>query len=165
MSQPRVDLPEFPTGYLPGPVGSHLGWIDVEQGLIDALHYWLATTRPDGRPHVMPRWGVWLDGEFWYDGSPQTRHVRNLVENNRCVLHLESGQTVTIVEGRSAAASAVDGDLGDRLAGEFARKYAPTYAPSPDSWSGADAGGLRVLTPEKVIAWTAFPTDVTRFTF
>ncbi|MEI6136703.1 MAG: pyridoxamine 5'-phosphate oxidase family protein [Chloroflexota bacterium] len=29
-----------------------------------AMNYWIATTRPDGRPHAAPVWGVWLD-----DGS------------------------------------------------------------------------------------------------
>ena len=32
--------------------------------------------RPDGTPHSVPRWGVWLDGRFWYDGAPTTRHTR-----------------------------------------------------------------------------------------
>jgi hypothetical protein len=81
------------------------------------------------------------------------------------VLHLESGQTVTIVEGVSSTVPPVEGALGERLSAEFARKYAPTYTPSPDAWSGLDAGGLRLITPQKVIAWTSFPTDVTRFTF
>jgi hypothetical protein len=165
MSRPKVDLPEFPEGYLPGPVTAPLSWEAVESALVDARHYWLATTRPDGRPHVVPRWGVWLDGAFWYDGSPQTRHSRNLAVNDRCVLHLESGESVTIVEGASRPSAPVTGSLGERLSAEYSRKYAPVYTPAPDSWSDAGAGGLGVLTPEKVIAWTSFPTDVTRFTF
>jgi hypothetical protein len=27
------------------------------------------------------------------------------------------------------------------------------------------AGGMRVLTPNKAIAWSQFPTDLTRFAF
>jgi hypothetical protein len=165
MSDPLVDTPEFPAGYLPGPVQGHLPWEEVESRLVEALNYWLSTTRPDGRPHVVPRWGVWLDGGLWYDGSPETRHARNLAGGGPCVLHLESGQTVTIVEGVSSTVPPVGGALGDRLSAEFARKYAPAYTPSPDAWSGIDAGGLRLLTPQKVIAWASFPSDVTRFTF
>ncbi len=28
--------------------------------------YWLATVRPDGRPHVVPLLGLWLDGRFYF---------------------------------------------------------------------------------------------------
>ncbi|MEX0864343.1 MAG: pyridoxamine 5'-phosphate oxidase family protein [Acidimicrobiia bacterium] len=163
--EPTVDLPRLPPGYIPEPSMVYLSWAEVEDRLREALHYWVSTTRPNGNPHVVPRWGVWLDGSFWYDGSPETRHALNLSENPHCVLHLESGETVTIVEGRSLASDPVTGQLGDRLSAEYARKYAPVYTPSPDSWGGKAAGGLRVLRPLKVIAWTSFPTGVTRFTF
>lgn len=162
---PRIDSPEFPDGYIPEPSGHHLEWAAVEGWLAESLHYWLSTTRPDGRPHVVPRWGVWMDGVFWYDGSPQTRHVRNLATNPHCALHLESGRRVAILEGQSMASQPVTGELGQRLADEFARKYRPTYTPAPDAWSDEIAGGLRSLGPVKAIAWSAFPGDVTRFSF
>jgi Pyridoxamine 5'-phosphate oxidase len=163
--QPRVDIPEFPPGYVLEPPSTHLTWAEVEDRLRDSLHYWLSTTRPDGRPHVVPRWGVWIDGAFHYDGSPETRHVRNLEANPHCVLHLESGERVTVLEGRSIEPAPVGGDLGERLSAEYARKYGPDYTPGPDAWSGDRAGGLRIIRPEKVIAWSTFPGDVTRFTF
>ena len=31
-----------------------------------AMVYWLATTRPDGRPHAMPVWGVLLGEVLWF---------------------------------------------------------------------------------------------------
>ena len=34
-----------------------LPWAYAEQRLVAARNYWLATTRPDGRPHVSPAWG------------------------------------------------------------------------------------------------------------
>jgi hypothetical protein len=70
-----------------------------------------------------------------------------------------------IVEGRSQVAPPADSSLGGRLAVEFGRKYGQAYTPEADAWSGDDSGGLRFIEPEKAIAWTAFPTDVTRFTF
>lgn len=155
----------MPDGYgLPLTTAGLLSWTEVEQRLRAALHYWLATVRPDGTPHSVPRWGVWLDGRFYYDGAPTTRHVRNLQHNPACTLNLESGTEVVIVDGTSTATRGDAHDLGARLAVAF-EKYAPTYAPAPDSWAGDSGGGLRVITPKRALAWFAFPGDCTRFTF
>lgn len=159
------DRPQMPAGYGLDQAEAFVDWNVVEDRLRESLHYWLATTRPNGRPHVVPRWGVWLDGGFWYDGSPETVHVRNLDENTHAVLHLESGSDVTIVEGRSLRPDPIRGELGERLAAEYARKYGPQYTPSADAWSDEIAGGMRRIDPVKVIAWSEFPKDLTRFTF
>jgi hypothetical protein len=158
--------PLVPDGYGVQETGPFLEWADVEDWLVESTEYWLASTRPHGRPHVVPRWGVWLDERFWYDGSPATRHARNLEVNPACALHLESGTTVTIVEGRSHRSDPIVGALGERLAAEYARKYQKLgYAPTADAWSDEEAGGMRVLTPEKAIAWSQFPSDMTRYVF
>jgi hypothetical protein len=162
-SAPHRSRPAFPDGYgLPETTEGMLDWTDVEQRLIAAQHYWLATVRPDGTPHSVPRWGVWVDGRFYYDGAPTTRHVRNLEHNPACTLNLESGTEVVIIEGISTATQAEPDGLGARLAGAFA-KYSPQYEPTADSW--VDGGGLRVITPRRALAWFSFPTDCTRFTF
>ncbi len=166
MSARMIGRPQVPAGYGVTDDGAFVAWEDVEGWLVEATEYWLASTRPDGRPHVVPRWGVWMDDRFWYDGSPETRHARNLASNPACALHLESGTTVTIVEGTSEPADPVHGKLGERLSAEYTRKYQRLgYAPTPDAWSDEAAGGLCVLTPEKVIAWSRFPDDMTRYVF
>lgn len=162
---PLIDRPLLPDGYgLPHSTDGLLSWAEVEGRLVAASHYWLSTVRPDGTPHAVPRWGVWLDGRFFYDGAPTTRHVRNLEVNPACSLHLESGTEVVIVEGSSLATRA-EGELGERLSVAFAKYAELGYAPGPDSWAGADGGGLRVLSPHRALAWFAFPQDCTRFTF
>jgi hypothetical protein len=167
MTTPAVDRPIMPDGYgVPESAEGQLNWEQMEERLHAATEFWLATTRPDGRPHVVPRWGAWLDGRFYYDGSPQTRHARNIVRNPAAVLHLESGTDVLIIEGESRPSEPVPLELGTRIAAEFGRKYgAKGYAPEPAAWSGPDAGGLCVFTPKKALAWTTFPSDATRFTF
>jgi hypothetical protein len=165
MSEPKSDRPVMPAGYGVEQATRYVDWSDVVSRLTESANYWLATTRPDGRPHVVPRWGVWLDGAFWYDGSPDTLHVRNLEHNPACVLHLESGSEVTILEGRSVQSAPVVGELGERLAFEYSRKYGPEYTPAADAWSDEIAGGMRVISPERVLAWSDFPNDLTRFTF
>lgn len=162
---PHRARPEIPDGYgLPKTEGGLLSWDEVEQRLSKSMHYWLATVRPDGTPHSVPRWGVWLDGRFYYDGAPTTRHVRNLDHNPACTLTLESCTEVVIVEGISTATRAEPAGLGARLAAAFV-KYHPDYEPGPDSWADETGGGLRVITPRRALAWFTFPTDCTRFTF
>ena len=165
--EPIRDRPVMPEGYgVPETGEGLLAWSDVESRLRESQQYWMATTRPDGRPHVVPRWGVWVDGRFWYDGAPTTRHVRNLAQNPGCTLHLEDGWKAVIVEGTSAPATPPGLELGARLAAGFAEKYRERgYEPQPDAWEGPDAGGLVVFTPVKAMAWFDFPNDVTRFTF
>lgn len=157
----------MPAGYgVPETTEGLLAWSHVEVRLVNATEYWLATTRPDGRPHVVPRWGVWLDDAFFYDGSPTTRHARNLAENSACALHLESGTDVVILEGLSGPSAPVGAEFGARLAAAFGRKYSEQgYTPAADAWSDEIAGGLRVFRPGIGLAWTDFPADVTRFHF
>lgn len=158
--------PEIPEGYGVEEGGDYLEWAEVEARLVAAIHYWVATSRPDGRPHVVPRWGVWVEDRFWYDGSPMTRHARNLRSNDSCALHLEDGAAPTIVEGRVTWPDPVQDPFGKLLSDEFKRKYeALGYAPEPDSWSGEHSGGLLVLTPIRAIAWSSFPGDLTRFEY
>lgn len=162
----RTGQPEIPEGYGMEPDGDLLVWEVVEKRLVESLHYWMSSVRPDSSPHVVPRWGVWLHEKFWYDGSPETRHAINLKDNPACTLHLESGTEVTIVEGVSLPSKPVSGRLGRRLSSEFTRKYAELgYSPGPKSWSDKIAGGMRIFTPWTVVAWSSFPTDLTRFSF
>lgn len=166
MLTPAADRPVFPEGYgLPETSDGLLPWAAVEAKLVEARHYWLASVRPDGRPHSVPRWGVWVGGRFYYDGAPSTRHTRNVEVNPAVTLTLESGTDVVIVEGRSDATRAEPGDLGAVLAEAFGKYHASGYHPEADAWSGADGGGLRVITPSLVLAWSDFPKDCTRFHF
>jgi nitroimidazol reductase NimA-like FMN-containing flavoprotein (pyridoxamine 5'-phosphate oxidase superfamily) len=165
-SSPHAERPLFPEGYgLPTTTDGLLAWADVESRLVGSLSYWLATVRPDGRPHVVPRWGVWLEGRFYYDGAPTTVHAQNLALNPHCSLNLESGTEAVIVEGESHPTSAEADGLGARLAAAFAKYHDQGYRPAADAWAGRDGGGLRVLTPVRALAWFSFPTDATRFLF
>ncbi|WP_153396198.1 pyridoxamine 5'-phosphate oxidase family protein [Ornithinicoccus halotolerans] len=156
----------MPEGYgLPETADDLLPWEEVERRLRESRHYWLGSVRPDGRPHAVPRWGVWVDGRFYYDGAPTTRHARNAEQNPAVTVTLESGAEAVIVEGQSHATRADADGLGARLAEAFTKYHDAGYAPGPDSWSGEHGGGLRVVVPAQVLAWTEFPRDCTRFTF
>ena len=162
MSQPKILRPKLPKGYVDNPI-SEVPWEHVENRLTESINYWVCTVYPDGRPHVVPRWGVYLDGRFYYDGSPETRHARNLGTNPNVTLHLESGNDVVIMEGTSQPASKPDAELARRLSAGYIAKYASDgYAPKPDQW---DEGGLYVFTPRQCLAWTKFFENPTKFIF
>ena len=47
---------------------------------------WLATARRDGRPHLVPVIGFWIDGAMHIVAGEGTRKARNLEGDNRCVI-------------------------------------------------------------------------------
>jgi hypothetical protein len=162
MTKIRTTRPKFPKGYVDAPI-STLTWGQVSTQLKEARHYWLCTVRPNGRPHVVPRWGVFLDDKFFYDGSPETRHAQNLETNQNTVLHLESGEHAVILEGVSAHAGRPSPELALRLARAIGDKYSALgYSPEANQW---DEEGLYVFTPRKCIAWSVFKKDPTKFIF
>lgn len=66
---------------------------------------WLATTRPDGRPHVMPVIAVWVDDAFHFIAGQETRKARNLAANDRCVIAIGTRTLPSmdiVVEGTAA---------------------------------------------------------------
>jgi len=162
MNQPKITRPTFPPGYVDHPT-SEVSWEYVAQRLSEAKNYRLCSVRPDGRPHVIPRWAVYVDGKVYYDGSSKTRHARNILENPYISLHLESGDQVVILEGTSQQAERPSPELAQKLAQAYKTKYAVHgYAPEPNQW---DEGGLYVFTIQQVIAWTNFLTNPTKFVF
>jgi hypothetical protein len=65
---------------------------------------WLATVRPDGRPHLMPLIAVWIDGAFHFLAGEGTRKARNLAADGRCVIGMSSFELPSIdivVEGHA----------------------------------------------------------------
>ena len=168
MTNPKIIRPKFPPGYADKPA-SFLTWDWVAAQLASSLHYWLCSVRPPssdaqgGRPHAVPRWGVFIEKMFYYDGSPETVHARNIGSNPNVSLHLESGEKAIIMEGTSRAAGKPTPDFALRLSQAITQKYKELgYSPKPDQW---DEGGLFVFTPRQCIAWTIFYENPTKFVF
>lgn len=173
--QHRANRGTEPTGSRPRTPGPGYGvpqdnetlmpWGRVDERLREARTYWIATVTPEGRPHAVPTWGVWLDRTFYTEGGG--RKVRNLRTNPAVVVHLESGEDVIIVEGEAGEISRPERTLFERIDAAFGAKY--DYKPS-DNLSGPEdvpypEGGLFAVRPRVIFAWSRFPEDVTRFTF
>lgn len=125
--EPVASRPWMPGyGTLAAEQGSGLlPWSWAEQRLRESHDYWLATVWPDGRPHVMPVWGMWLDQSLWFSSSRGSRKTRNLLADPRCAVTTDRAAEPVTVEG--VAQLVVDRDrLAEVLAAENA-KYGTDY--------------------------------------
>jgi hypothetical protein len=167
--EPRPSRPHLPRGYgiekATGAPGERLPWSRVSEWLATARNYWVCTTRPDGRPHVKPVWGVWLDGLFLFSTHPRTITARNLEANSALVVHLESGERVVIVEGTATR-------LSDRsLLARFGTAYEPKYEwpLSRDDLDPANPdAAFYAVRPRVALSWTSateIGETITRWTF
>jgi PPOX class probable F420-dependent enzyme len=159
--EPVAARPGFPASYgIRSDEEGLVAWDDVVARLERARNYWIATTRPDGSPHTMPVWGLWLDGSFVFSSGATARKTRNLAHDPRVVVHLESGDEVVIVEG-TAERIADEAEL--RRIGEiYTAKYDFTFDPT----GPGDYPVFRVR-PRIAYAWLErdFPGTATRFAF
>ena len=136
-----------------------LDWAWAAQRLTEARNYWICTSSGDGRPHVAPVWGLWIDGSFFFSSDPTSRKGRNIAAGSPVVMHLESGDDVVVVEGPAEAPT--DHDWLARVAAAYKDKYATSI--DPDN----PGHGMYVVRPTKVLAWREqdFPTSATRYSF
>jgi predicted pyridoxine 5'-phosphate oxidase superfamily flavin-nucleotide-binding protein len=155
---PTATLVRFPPGY--GTAKHALAWPEIRRRLEEAPAYWLATCRADGRPHVVPLDGVWVDDVWWYGGAPGTVHIRNVAARPQAVMHLADPMQAVIVEGTVRRVT-LETDRAQSLADASNTKYAH-YGMDNTADTYRTALGL---FPERVLAWTSFPTDATRFEF
>lgn len=154
------DRPAMTPGYgIDRSTGGLLTWEWVTGQAAAARNYWVATTRPDGRPHVVPVWGLWLADTVYFSTDPKSRKGRNVAANPAAVIHLESGDDTVIFEGEIERATEAD------LLARFVDGYDAKYQIRPDP-ANPDHGFYR-LRIHQVLAWREadFPTSATRWRF
>ncbi len=96
---PKASRPQIPGyGLAPAKKGL-LPWSWAEQRLARTVNYWITTVRPEGAPHTMVVWGVWLDGCFLFSTGAETVKARNLAANPRCIVCNDNSGEAVIVEG------------------------------------------------------------------
>ncbi|MBY8870733.1 pyridoxamine 5'-phosphate oxidase family protein [Micromonospora sp. PLK6-60] len=112
-------------------------WKQGGERLAGGSTYWLATVRPDGRPHLVPVLAVWVDGVLHFSAGGQTRKARNIAERPQVSIATEGDGMDVVVEGEAVLVR----DTG-RLEG-VARAYADKYGWEVKVQDGAfqSAGG------------------------
>ena len=149
----------MPGGYGQPSGGRTLDWAEVERRLVAASNHWLATTRPNGAPHVTPVWGVWVRDAFYFDGIPTALWARNASRNPAACVHLESGDEVVILDGVVEDLPAIaDAGLARAIVDQWSEKYG-RLVPDPVN------DGMYCLRVSRARAWTEFPADATTWTF
>jgi hypothetical protein len=69
---PVTELSDFSS-----PNATPTEWSQARDELADAEVYWLSTVRPDGRPHVTPLLGIWLEDALYFCTGPDERKAKN----------------------------------------------------------------------------------------
>jgi hypothetical protein len=154
ISIPQASRPHVPGYGIPESVQGTLPWSHVVERMQAARNYWIATTMPDGRPHAMPVWGVWVEDTLYFGGGPETRWSRNLLANPNVSVHLDDSDKVVVIEGSVERINDPNHPLLTRLDDAYEAKYNMRH-------------GLPLwrLTPRLAFAWTKFPDDTTRWKF
>lgn len=161
MNQPVPDRPVMPAEYGVDRSAREemLPWRYVSERMAGARNYWIATTRPDGRPHVIPVWGLWFDEAFTFSTDARSRKGRNVASNPHAVVHLESGDEVVILEG--VVERVTDREQLTRFVALYDDKYGVTVDVDHPAFA------VFRLRPSVAFAWQErdFPNTASRWVF
>src|SRR5437588_5289958 len=152
MPTPKRDRPHLPKGYISTALKGMLTWTAAQAILTSAPYLWIATTDPDGRPHIVQSWGVWVDGALYFEGSERTRWARNLARDPRVGFGMEAGHRTVYGEAKAEIIRGPDRKLATKIATAYAAKYGRTfkYRPKPEQY---EKGHVFRARPEKLIAF------------
>ncbi|MEJ7702428.1 MAG: pyridoxamine 5'-phosphate oxidase family protein [Geodermatophilaceae bacterium] len=156
--EPVADRPFMPGYGVPAEGGDLLPFSYAEQRLTEAVNYWLSTVAPDGAPHLMPVWAVWLDGTAQFSTGSESRKTKNLRADPRCTIapQCSNDAELVVVEGhaRQVRASGL-----------------PAFAAAVEAKYSFDMSGMLdqpvfAVVPGKIIALDeTFSAHATRWTF
>src|SRR5438093_9074901 len=99
IAAPVADRPHMPGYGISESAEGLLPWEWAQERLANSRNFWLATTRPDCRPHSMAVWGLWHGDGFWFSTARTSVKARNLAANPACVITTENGAEAVVLEG------------------------------------------------------------------
>ena len=112
-------------GYgVPAELDGLLPWAWACERLERSRNFGLCTVTPEGRPHSLPIWAVWLEdrSEFFFSCATDSRKARNLAANPHVVVSNDDLVEVVSVEG---VARPVSGLAAEEPVAAYILKYAP----------------------------------------
>jgi hypothetical protein len=135
-----------------------LPWSRVSERLEASRNYWVHTTRPDGRAHVKPVWGLWFEECFYFSTNPKSVAGQNISTNPWLSVNLESGDDVVILEGTAEVVT--EPAFLARLDQVYYRKYSYNLVHE-------DGGLVYTLCQKVAFAWRErdFTGSATKYRF
>jgi nitroimidazol reductase NimA-like FMN-containing flavoprotein (pyridoxamine 5'-phosphate oxidase superfamily) len=132
---------------------------------------WLATVRPDGKPHVMPVGILVVNDAFYFNAGPKTRKVKDIARNPDCVITIATHDWDIVVEG--PASKITDHDHLQQIADAFTKLgWKPTVVKGglTAKYSAPSAGpppwNVYEVKPQMIFALgTSEPYGATRWNF
>lgn len=129
-----------------------LGQLDDDQII------WLASVRPDGRPHNVPIWFLWHDETVLILSEERTQKIRNLRHSGAVVLSLETGdagEEVAFFDGTAEISPEPAAAWLPRIGERYAAKYADGLGRQGNTLEQMAVTYTQVIvvTPTKLTAW------------
>jgi hypothetical protein len=129
MLEPKVSRPHWPDAVQNPSIDLSAlkpwGW--ALECLEKSHNYWIATARPDGRPHLMLVWGIWWQDAFWFSTGRRTRKAKNIAADPHCVIATEKADEAVILEG--AAQEITDRAIWKQIVEVYNSKYGGDVGP------------------------------------
>lgn len=166
MATPNRDRPQLPPGYITRDPKGMLSWAAVQRILRSARYLWIATTSPDGGPHLVEQWCAWVDDTLYFEGSDRTRWARNLARDARLAFGVQVEDRAVYGDAVVDVARGLDRSVAAKIARQYATKYGPDFGYRPEVEQYLN-GPIFRARPVKLIAFDVrqFNTSATRFTF
>jgi hypothetical protein len=157
MQQPKATRPNMKGYGVPESAEGMLPWEWAHQRFSQSHNYLISTVKPDGSPHVVPIWGIWLDGAYYFSTSGTSRKARNLAHNPKCVVCTEKAEEAIILEGIAQVMSV--SDVPPQAFVDYKAKYEWELDPK--------MGDIFRVQPKVVFAMPEkdFPKGVTKWLF
>ena len=154
---PKASRPHMKGYGVPESLKGALPWSWAQERIAKSHNYWLTTVTPDGAPHTMLVWGIWLDGAYYFSTSATSRKARNLQQNSNCVVCNENAEEAVIMEGIARKLS--ESEIPQQAFADYKAKYGWTLDPK--------MGPDHQVRPKTVFAMPEkqFPKAVTRWRF
>jgi Pyridoxamine 5'-phosphate oxidase len=150
-----------------------VGWQQVSDALAAAQLYWLTTVRKDGRPHVTPLIGAWVDDGFVFCTGPEEQKAQNLAGSAAVAVTTgvnawKDGLDV-VIEGNAERVTGLDrltpfvDAIREKYHGEW------DFTPHENGFGHTDDSGdshiayVFRVPPDKVLAFAKGPHGQTRF--
>jgi hypothetical protein len=161
MLTPNASRPSVPEGYGIAAADEGLGllpWSWAEERLVGRHIWWLATTKANGAPHLIPVWAVWLGDGVAFSTDEKSQKAHNIGRDPRVSITPERGTQSVIIEG-----------VVEHLPADRKADYNAAYQETWDLDVSTMESPVWIIRPKKVFAFidedNGFPLNATRWTF